>query len=601
MIRGAVRVAGAALFPVMRSTLAVCSMYLLCAQVVLADATRDWREYGNGAGNQRYSDLDEINTTTVADLSPAWIFQTGILGTFPTNPLVVDGVMFLTTPFNHVIALDAASGAQKWRYSHVLATKDLCCGAHNRGLAWHAGRLYMITADARLLALDAATGAPLWDVPVVDPMSGDVADLAAIERYDPNAPGAFARHTRFAGNMAPAVHEGLVFVGVSGTGYSAVLDDAERKSASVLGRPGVREGLRAFMSAYSTEDGRLVWRWYSTAAQGWEGEFAERTSFGDPLGRDLAQERADSARYRAAWKTGGGSIYSTPSIDVERRLLIFGTGNASPTYADYQRPGDNLYTSSIVALDLADGRLVWYHQLVPHDIWGYDAASPPILIDTVDAVGKPVPAVACASKSGWLYVLDRRTGRALRRSQPFVAQSVPMFQRPTRAGVVIAPGAAGGANWPPGAFHPGTGYVYVVATDNPTRYHLEADADGRPISVLSFPDDVARAGTVTAIDPATGAVAWQIKSSLPVMSGALATAGGLVFTGESTGDFIALDAASGQRLWRFATGAGVNAPPVTYRVNGRQYVAVAAGGHALFKFPLGDAVIAFALPKRSAP
>ena len=573
---------------------------LLADDVRLLAAHRDhdnWLTYGHGYANQRYSALDDINKANIKNLAPAWIFQTGIVGTFPTNPLVVDGVMYLTTPFNHVIALDAGTGALLWRYAHKLVEEKLCCGSHSRGLAWAEGRLFMITADARLIALEASTGRVVWDIPVVDPMTGDPADLAALEHFDPKHREAFDRATRFAGNMAPVVHDGKVFIGVSGTGYSAVLADAEQESASVLGKAGVREGLRAFLTAYSVSDGQLLWRWYSTAATGWEGEFSATTAFGDPLPRDLTRERADAAKYREAWKTGGGSIYSSPSIDPELGMIYFGTGNASPGHADYQRPGDNLYTSSIVALEIATGKLRWYHQLVPHDIWGYDVASPPVLIELTGDAGQPVPALAAASKSGWVYVLDRRTGKVLRRSQAFVPQGAPMFQRPTQDGINIIPGAAGGANWPPAAFNPITGLVYVPATHNPTHYLLKRDAAGHSTIELSFPDGVERSGTLSAISPSDGTLKWQLKTDLPLVSGALATASGLVFTGESNGDFIAVDASDGKRLWRFATGAGVNAPPVTYRVNGRQFVAVAAGGHALFNFPLGDAVIGFALPK----
>lgn len=582
---------------------------LLCASCVglpagaddarLRDAHRDadnWLTYGHGYANQRWSELAQIDTGNVAGLVPRWIFQTGVLGTFASNPLAVDGVLYLTTPLNHVIALDAASGALRWRYTHVMSEQELCCGTHNRGLAWGYGRLYMITADGRFLALEAATGQIVWDIPVVDPMTGDPADLAAIERYDPAHPEVFAQHPRFAGNMAPVVHDGKVFIGVSGTGYTARLGDAEDASTSVLGRPGVRDGLRAFLSAHDAGDGRLLWRWYATAAEGWEGDYAATTAFGDVLERDLDLERAAAPAHRDAWKSGGGSIYSSPSIDPALGLIYFGTGNAAPTYADHARPGDNLYTSSIVALDVATGALRWHHQLVPHDIWGYDAASPPLLIDVPGADGQSVPALAAASKSGWLYLLDRRSGVPIRRSQAFVPQDSQMFRRPTAAGILITPGAAGGANWPPSAYSPHSGLVYVPATHNPTRYRLEQDAQGRPINVLSFPPEVPRSGTLTAIDPADGAIRWQLQTDLPLVSGVLATAGNLVFTGESNGDFIAVDAANGTRLWRFATGAGVNAPPVTYRAGGRQYVVVAAGGHALFKFPLGDAVIAFALP-----
>ena len=594
------------MFKRFQAALAAAVLVGAAAAPVFADEARqthaeqdqdNWLTYGHGFGNQRYSELKDINTDNVAKLAPAWILQTGVVGTFPTNPLVVDGVMYVTTPFNHVIAIDAATGAEKWRYTHKPTTDKLCCGSHNRGLAWGEGRLFMITADARLIALDARNGTAVWDIPVVDPMTGDDKDLAALKHYDPEHHEAFDHATRFAGNMAPLVYDGKVFVGVSGTGYSAVLSDAEKNSASTLGRPGVRDGLRAFMSAYSVANGDLVWRWYSTAASGWEGEFVSKTAFGDALPRDVAAERASAEHYRDAWKTGGGSIYSTPSIDAAHGLIYFGTGNASPGYEDDKRPGDNLYTSSLIALDVASGKLRWYHQLVPHDLWGYDASSPPLLLDVKGADQRSVPALAAASKSGWMYVLNRLTGAPLRRSEAFVPQDSVMFRRATAAGIDVLPGAAGGANWPPSAYSPQTGWVYVPASDASTHYQLEKNADGKDVTVLSFKTDGKRAGTLSAINPDDGKIQWQMKSDLPVMSGALATAGGLVFSGESNGDFIALDAKSGKRLWRFATGAGVNAPPVTYRVGGRQYVAVAAGGHALFKFPLGDAVIGFALPE----
>jgi len=356
----------------------------------------NWLTYGHGYANQRYSGLDQITTDNAQKLVPKWIYQTGILGTFPTSPIVADGVMYLTTPYNHVVALDAAAGTLRWRYTHEMAVDTLCCGSHNRGLAIGYGRLYMITADARLVALDAATGVVVWDMPVVDPTTGNPADLQQlkelkkqkelkdIEAADASKPEGVTKLkalTRFAGNMAPVVYDGKVFVGVSGTGYSQVLSVAEADDPSVLGRPGPRRGQRAFLSAYDATSGQLIWRWYSTAAQGWEGEFAERTSFGDALERDLAAERANVDTHRDAWKAGGGSIYSSPSIDPELGLIYFGTGNASPGYADYNRPGDNLYTSSLIALDVRTGTLRWYHQIVPHDIWGYDVANPPVLFD----------------------------------------------------------------------------------------------------------------------------------------------------------------------------------------------------------------------------
>ena len=555
-----------------------------------------WLTYGHGYNNQRYSALQDITRDNVAGLRPAWIYQTGMLGSFPANPLVVDGVMYLTTPHNHVVALDAASGRELWRYRHQKSQKKLCCGSHNRGVAWGYGRLYMITADARFIALNAGDGAVVWDIPVVDPMTGKDEDLEAIREFSPAKQSTFDGMTRFAGNMAPVVFNNRVYVGVSGTGYSAILDDAENDSASVLGRPGVRPGLRAFLTAYDATTGALDWRWYVAASKGWEGRFAQETSFGDVMERDVAAEKENAAKYREAWKGGGGSLYSSPSVDPELGLIYLGTGNPSPGYADYKRPGDNLHTSSVVALDAETGELRWHHQIVPHDIWGYDVAAPPLLLEVPDASGAMVKAVAAAAKTGWVYLLNRETGEPIRRSEAFVPQSDDMFRRPTEGGLAIAPGAGGGANWPPMAFSPATGWLYVVASHNPTLYKSELDADGNVANVMSFLINPDRWGTVSAIDPEDGAIKWQQKTDLPVISGALATAGGLLFHGQSNREFVARDLTSGERLWSFQTGAGVNAPPVTYRANGQQYVVVAAGGHALFKFPLGDAVIAFALP-----
>ena len=432
----------------------------------------NWLTYGHGYANQRYSGLDQINTGNVQRLAPKWIYQTGVLGTFPASPIVADGVMYLTTPDNHVVALDAATGKLRWRYSHQMAVDTLCCGTHNRGVAIGYGRLYMITADARLIALDAGTGKIVWDMPIVDPTTGDPADLEkvkALRAADASTQEGIAKlqhWTRFAGNMAPVVYDGKVFVGVSGTGYSAVLSDAESDTPSVLGRAGTRSGLRAFLSAYAATNGQLVWRWYSTPAQGWEGEFAAQTSFGDALERDLAAERANADTYRDAWKTGGGSIYSSPSIDPELDLIYFGTGNASPGYDDSKRPGDNLYTASLVALDIKTGALRWHHQIVPHDIWGYDVANPPVLFDFASN-GTTVRAVAEASKSGWLYLFDRASGKALRRSEAFVPHNGLIFRRPTPEGIIIAPGAGGGANWPPTSYSPQTGWLSRRPTIRP--------------------------------------------------------------------------------------------------------------------------------------
>ena len=555
----------------------------------------NWLTYGNGYANRRSSQLRQINRHNVQKLVPAWIVQTGVLGTFPTNPLVVDGVMFFSTPFNHVIAVDAVTGKEKWRYQHSMESDKLCCGSHNRGLAWGYGKLYMISADGRFIALEAKSGQVHFDIPVVDPMTGKEEDLEGIREFNTQTSKAFGKMTRFAGNMAPVVFDKKVFVGVSGTGYSAILDDAETSGISELGKPGVRRGLRAFITAYDAFDGKLIWRWYSTASGNWEGSFSATTEFGEDLNRDIEQEKSDAAKYKDAWKTGGGSIYSSPTIDPESKLIFFGTGNPSPTYDDKVRPGDNLYTSSVVALKTDSGDLAWYKQIIPHDIWGYDVAAPPVLITMQGDSGENIEVVAAASKTGRLFFLGKEDGRTLGRSEMFVPKNSNMFRQPTTEGIEVAPGAAGGANWPPLAYDNMLNLLFVPASHRPTRYRSVRQEDGSFINQLSLKTNL-EWGTFSAISPENGTIEWQIKTDLAIVSGALVTDGGLVFYGESDGRFVARDSRNGKLLWAFETGAGVNAPPITYELNGKQYVAVASGGHSLFGYKKGNAVISFALP-----
>ncbi len=565
-------------------------------EAALHDAAGDdanWLTYGHGYANHRYSGLDEIRRENVSALVPKWIYQTGLTGTFQTSPIVLNGRVYLSTPGNHVVALDGATGEMVWKYSHEMQTEKPCCGTHNRGLAIGYGRLYQITADARLIALDRKSGAPVWDRPVLDPATGDPDAPEQVRNMEALPPEEVAGWTRFMGNMAPLVHDGLVIVGTTGTGYSVVLDEAETDGAGVLGRPGTRRGLRAFISAYEADSGRLRWRWYATKADGWEGEFVTETSQGDPMERDLAAERAAAEGHRDSWKGGGGSIYSSPSLDPELGLLYFGTGNASP-YADLYRPGDNLYTASLIALDVKTGELRWYHQVTPHDIWGYDLATPPVLIDVPTDAGS-VKGLAQATKSGWVYFFDRATGEVIRRSEPFVPQTNLFRRAKDSQGIVVAPGGVGGANWPPASFSPETGWVYVTGSHSPSKYTLEPDDKGNPVNMLGVAEGVETYGSLTAIDPATGNIVWQERMERPFSGGVLTTAGGLAFAGESGGHFTARDTRDGKLLWRFQTGAGVNAPPVVYEAGGRQFVVVAAGGHRLFRTPPGNAVISFGL------
>ncbi len=571
------------------------------ARLRAADSdTANWLTYGHGYMNQRYTEADQINRENVSRLVPKWIYQTGMQGSFQTNPLIADGVMYFTTPMNHVVALDAESGDEIWRYRHQLTTEDLCCVPLNRGLALGYGLIYMIAIDARLVALDQKTGEIRWDTTVADPGAGKKETMDALVQSDPLKKWELIGWTGFTGNMAPLLYDGLIIVGVSGTGYGIhVTSGTSEDPLAVIGVSGAKHGLRAFLTAYDARTGRLKWRWYATPEEGWEGDFVTHTASGDPLPRDIAAEKAAVAQYPDAWQRGGGAVWTHPALDTELGLLYVGTGNPSPHMDDADRPGDNLYTVSLVALDAHTGKMKWYQQQVPHDLWGQDVASPPLLFET-EFNGKPVKAISQASKSGWLYVHDRVTGELLMRSEPFVPQK-DVFTRPNREGVLRSPGELGGANWPPTAYSPQTGWIYVGAVHYPMKYILrdvpsERSELGDTYTAATGEPGITPKGRLSAIDPVSGKIQWQVKTETPMVGGVVTTAGGLLFTGESSGYFTARDVTDGKLLWRFQTGAGVNAPPIVYQVNGKQFVAVAAGGNRLFRTPPGNAVIAFGLP-----
>lgn len=559
----------------------------------------NWLTYSHGYHNHRYSALDEIDRDNVGRLVPKWIYQTGVTGTFQTSPLVVDGVMYFSTPYNHVVALDAATGEKLWRYNHQLITEKLCCGPANRGLALGYDRLYMITVDARLIALHRHSGEVAWEATVADPNSGTPEPVEVLLDSDIRKGHDVTGWTGFSGNMAPIVVDGMVIVGVTGAGYGLHLEGSGDNPLAVVGMAGAQYGLRAFLSAYDAASGELKWRWYSTAERSWEGEFVTRTRNGELLDRDIAAEKAKAADYPDSWRRGGGSLWTHPAVDPELGLLFVGTGNPAPQLDAHTRPGDNLYTVSIVALDIHTGKMKWYDQHVPHDVWGYDVGTPPVLFD-YKSNGSTIPAVAQASKTGWMYIYNRATGEPLLRSDPFVPQK-NLFRRPTHDGIVIWPAAAGGASWSPPSFNPATGWIYLAAMHMPMRYAVHDIAPdqqrqhGPTYTSVEGAPEFERYGVLSAIDPMTGKVHWQAKTPEILIGGLVTTAGGLLFMGEGNGKFTARDIEDGKLLWEFQTGAGVNAPPVVYRAKGRQFVAVASGGHQLFQFPLGGAVIAFGL------
>ena len=534
------------------------------AEAALQRAMADeasWPSYGRDQSNQRFSPLTQIDTGNVGRLGLAWRYHTGIPHAFEASPVVVDGVMYVSTPLNHVVALDAGTGRRLWEHAETLSTTVHCCGPVNRGVAVYGGRVYMGTLDGRLVALDARTGRRAWWV-----------------RVGQNERG-------YAVDGAPVAADGKVIIGISGAEY----------------------GIRGRVTAYDAVTGRQVWRFYtipSPSEGGWWGPWRSADPFGTKLNRDLARERADSARFPDTWKVGGGSVWQAPAVDRSLGLVIFGVGNPSPDLDGSVRPGDNLYTGSVVAIDLGTGKLRWYFQELPHDTWDLDAVSPVVLFDLPASGGRtPIHAVAQAGKTGWVYVLDRETGKPIRRSDPFVPQD-NLFARPTPAGIRMLPGANGGSEWSAPAYSPRTGYLYVLGLHQPMLYKVKPEPLKPPafwLGGIFFGNGEPQWGTFSAVDLATGRIAWQNRMADPMIGGALVTAGGVVFTGTKDKQFLAFDAGSGRRLWQYGANAGVNAPPISYAVKGRQFVAVAAGGNYQINAPRGDEVLAFALDSSASP
>lgn len=560
--------------------------------------TQDWPSFGLNLSNQRFSNANQINTSNVNRLTQAWVYKSGVVGSFQTTPIVQDGVMYLSLPFNHVVALNAKTGQEIWRYTHDRRKNwAMCCGPANRGVAVSEGRVFIGTVDARLIALDTKTGEKIWDIDVVD---GAILTEGqdALNKNDPNSARKVTGGTGIGIAMAPVVYKGKVIVGITGVGYGLHIDNptADAPLGAVIGVTG-RFGRPGFLAAYDVNNGKRIWQFDTIPKSGWEGKFTETTEDGITFNRDIAQEKTDLSKYPDAARFGGGSAWSTPAIDQETDTLYFGTGNPSPQMNDISRPGDNLFTVSLVALDSNTGKRKWHYQQVPHDLWGYDLASPPVLFN-YQHNGKKIPAVGQASKTGWFYVHDRLTGQLLKKTDAFVPQK-NMFKKATFEGTIVYPGILGGANWSPVSVNEDNQQVFVAGIHAPIKYtlHETPTKDGAPAIryAASEPTQDPRWGLLSSIDLSSGKISWQVKTEQPLVGGVLATAGGLVLMGEGNGHFNAYNSQTGELLWQAQSEFGVNAPPITYTIDGIQYIAVASGGNSIFGYKQGDTVLVYRL------
>ncbi|MCX7208880.1 MAG: PQQ-binding-like beta-propeller repeat protein [Burkholderiales bacterium] len=526
------------------------------SQSMLDNAGKDSKNWlhANGSYEQtRFYPASQINTGNVSKLRPAFVVQTAVLESMETAPLVVNGVMFITTSYNHVYAVNASTGEQYWHYKHKIGpVSTYCCGPNNKGVAISEGRLFMGTLDAKIVALDAKSGKLLWQTQIADPELG------------------------YSETMAPTVVDGKVLIGTNGGEY----------------------GVRGFVKAFNAETGKLDWTFHTIPDKGHEGVWAENDATGRNMKRDIPAEKAALAKNADFFKTLGGGVWMTPAIDKKTRTVFFVAGNPSPDLYGAERPGDNLYTNSMIAVDLDSGKYKWHYQYIAHDVWDLDAVSPPILVDVKNKDGKMIPGVIHGGKTGHIYVHDRSNGNLIRFSEAMVSQE-GLWSLPTPKGTRMSLGANGGVEWSPMAVHPGLRLAFAANLEQPMTYHVEASAyPGGKLwlggAFKNVPGEE-QFGNVTAVNLDTGKIAWKARTPQPMIGGVLATAGDLVFAGEGNGWLKAYDAKSGKVLWQYQCGAGVNAPPTSYTVDGKQYIAVAAGGNSQLDFKRGNSVFVFAL------
>ncbi|MBK9167194.1 MAG: PQQ-dependent dehydrogenase, methanol/ethanol family [Bryobacterales bacterium] len=542
----------------MRAGLLLVLAAALCAQ---DGAThKDWPHYGGTYQFWRYSALEQVNRSNVKRLVAKWSFQTGESDEgLQATPIVIDGVMYISTSWNRVFAIDAATGREIWAYYYQNPkTIGVIYSPWNRGVAVGAGRVFMGTLDNHVVALDQKTGREVWKV-----------EVQPLAQCGCNITG------------APLVVKDKVIVGVTGG------DSAHR----------------GYLTAYNVRTGRLAWKFYTIPGPG---EPGHETWQGD------------------SWKYGGGATWMTGSYDPELNHVYWAVGNPAADFYGGSRKGDNLYTDSIVALDADTGKLKWYHQQVPHDVWDWDTAYEPVLLD-LRVNGKPRKLLLNVNKGGYVFVVDRTNGEFVS-AWPLVknlnwitgidSKGNLLGRNEPKVGVptTICPAIGGGRSWNQGAWSPRTGLYYTTGIEwcQEVIAQKEEPREGREFFGGTFklkqtPDKDAHSH-LGAYDPLTGKRKWLYRSKYPLLASQLATAGDLIFTGDPEGNFFALDARSGEKLWNFQTGSGHRGSAVSYEVNGQQYIATPSGwGSAVAglmgqlwpeaeRFRKGSTIFVFGLP-----
>ena len=515
-----------------------------------AKTTGDVLSWGMGTEGQRYSPLDKINLGNVKNLVPVWSFSFGgeKQRGQESQPLVVNGKMFVTGSYSRLYALDAKTGAKLWQYEHRLPDGIMpCCDVVNRGAAVYDNLVIFSTLDAQLVALDQNTGKVVWKEKIDDYQAG------------------------YSNTAAPIIAKGLILTGVSGGEFG------------IVGR----------VEARDAKTGKMVWsRPTVEGHMGYKYDAAGNKTENGISGTTNATWQGD------LWKTGGAATWLGGSYDAKTGLAYFGTGNPAP-WNSHLRPGDNLYSCATVAIDVATGQIKWHFQGTPNDGWDYDGVNEFV---TFDMNGKRMGGKA--DRNGFFYVLDANTGK-FERGFPFVkkitwakgldAAGKPIFDPANRPGdpskgadgkkgevVFSAPSFLGGKNQMPMAYSPDTGLFYVPANEwgmeiwnEPITYKKGAAYLGAGFTIKTIDDKYI--GALRAVDPKTGKIVWEVTNNAPLWGGVMTTKGGLVFWGTPEGFLKAADAKTGKEVWSFQTGTGVVAPPITWEQDGEQYIGVAAG------------------------